>query len=437
MNPFKRYAEKLLLKSRKALFEKHFIQARQSAKMALRLDPSFEEAWLILAATLKPEDSIVYIQKVLNLNPHNEKARKAMRWVKSKLTDKPNAGIPLLPYEKELAAINNGDELNSTKRKSFTKQVLTRWQTLLSIICLLLIILIATFAPLLSPLNKIGSSQWFKVICESHFCIPAPPSHSFPLGTVDEFDVYHTLIWGMRQSLSFGLMTAAVAAIFGTFLGLISSYFGGWFDRMIMRVCDAFFAFPIIAGAALFIQTSILLMPPTNQMPSPIWNIAKNQIYTAAGGLNIIQSIIVKTDPILIALILFSWMGYTRITHSQVLAVKKEEFIIAARAGGANHYRIIFKHLLPNSITPSVVMATRDVGRMVVIQSSLTFIGIGDSSSWATILNLGKSWIIGPGGNLLTHWWVYLPITVALVFFGVTWSMLGDELNHWMNPRNL
>ena len=70
---------------------------------------------------------------------------------------------------------------------------------------------------------------------------------------------------------------------------------------------------------------------------------------------------------------------------------------------------------------------------MVVIQSSLTFIGVGDSSSWATLLNLGKDWIIGPGGNLLTHWWIY---TLVLVFFGVTWSIMGDELNHWMNPKN-
>jgi Tfp pilus assembly protein PilF len=94
MNPFKRYAERLLLRSREALFEKHFIQARQSAKMAIRLDPSLEEAWLILAAASKSEESVEYIQKALNLNPQNEKAKKALQWTKTKLKDKPPIGIP-------------------------------------------------------------------------------------------------------------------------------------------------------------------------------------------------------------------------------------------------------------------------------------------------------------------------------------------------------
>jgi ABC-type dipeptide/oligopeptide/nickel transport system permease subunit len=73
---------------------------------------------------------------------------------------------------------------------------------------------------------------------------------------------------------------------------------------------------------------------------------------------------------------------------------------------------------------------------MVVLQASFTFIGIGSSSSWSTLLNIGKDWIIGPGGNLITRWWIYLPITLAILFFGISWSMLGDEINHTLNPRN-
>jgi peptide/nickel transport system permease protein len=210
---------------------------------------------------------------------------------------------------------------------------------------------------------------------------------------------------------------------------LVSAYYGGWFDRLIMRICDAFLAFPIVAGVALFAQASTLLASSAAGLHS-------NSLNGSPAGFNIIQTVLMNLDPILIALIFFSWMGYTRIIHSQVLWVKKEEYIEAARTCGASHNRIIFKHILPNAITPSVVMATRDVGRMVVIQSSLTFIGVGGSSAWATLLNIGKNWIIGPGGNLLVRWWVYLPITLALVFFGITWGIMGDELNHWMNPKN-
>ena len=174
-------------------------------------------------------------------------------------------------------------------------------------------------------------------------------------------------------------------------------------------------------------------MTAANKNPTFFHNIT---IAAADKVPNFFQNLFLNADPIFIALILFSWMGYTRIIHSQVLQIKKEEYIKAARACGARNLRIIFKHILPNSITPAIVMATRDIGRMVVIQSSLTFIGIGGSSAWATLLNLGKNWIIGPGGNLLNRWWIFLPITLALVFFGVTWGFVGDELNHWMNPRN-
>ena len=120
-----------------------------------------------------------------------------------------------------------------------------------------------------------------------------------------------------------------------------------------------------------------------------------------------------------------------------MLRVKQTEYVEAAKAVGARHIRIIWKHILPNSISPAIVMGTRDIGRMVVIQASLTFIGIGSSSAWATLLNTGKDWIIGPGGNLFTRWWIYLPITLAVVIFGVSWSLLGDEINHWMNPKNI
>jgi len=173
------------------------------------------------------------------------------------------------------------------------------------------------------------------------------------------------------------------------------------------------------------VQLSVLLSASNTNLADPTEAIP-----------NLFQTIIMKSDPILIALILFSWMGYTRIIHSQVLQIKKEEYVKAANVCGARNFRIIFKHILPNSVTPAIIMATRDIGRMVVIQSSLTFIGVGGSSAWATLLNLGKDWIIGPGGNLLTRWWIYLPITLALVFFGVTWGFFGDELNHWMNPKN-
>lgn len=429
MKLFNRYSEKLLLRSQQALIEKRTADARRIANKALRLNKSLEEAWLILAASSKPKDSIPYLQKVLEMNPNNQKAEKGILWANTKIKEANDNHLEILTIDKETLAFIEKNKENERHVKSFFRQIASRWQTLAALICIMIIVIVAAAAPLLAPVADPEGSPWYKVVCERYHCVPEPPSGLYPLGTVKEFDVFHTLIWGVRQSLFFGLITASITALIGTLLGLVSAFYGGWFDRLIMRVCDAFMAFPIVAGVALFAQASVLMTASNT-------NLASNQITEANMIPNYFQAQLIKMDPILIALILFSWMGYTRIIHSQVLQVKKEEFIKAAHACGARNFRIIFKHILPNSITPSIVMATRDVGRMVVIQSSLTFIGVGGSSAWATLLNLGKDWIIGPGGNLLTRWWIYLPITLALVFFGFTWGIMGDELNHWMNPKN-
>ena len=442
MKLFKRVADRYLDRSRLALADKQIEYAKQFAKKAVILNHSLVEGWLIMAAVSEPEESFGYLQKVLKLDPQNIKAIKGITWVKSFLKDPSENKLNFPSSETRVRELLTRNESN--KNNTFLRRLLSRWQSVLALIAVLLIIIIAASAPLLAPdANPVGS-PWFKVVCERITCYPEPPGITLPLGSIKEFDVYHTLIWGFRQSLIFGLLTASITAFIGTTLGLVSAYYGGWADRMIMRICDAFFAFPIVAGVALFAQASILLTISTQSQRSVLMTAANknpnffhNMAMAAADKVpNFFQNIILKADPIFIALILFSWMGYTRIIHSQVLQIKKEEYVKAARACGARNFRIMFKHILPNSITPAIIMATRDIGRMVVIQSSLTFIGVGGSSAWATLLNLGKNWIIGPGGNLLNRWWIFLPITLALVFFGVTWGFVGDELNHWMNPKN-
>ena len=442
MNLFNRAAERYLVRSRSALSEKRINDAKRFAKKALTLNRALIEAWLIMAATSEPAESYRYLQKVLEIDPQNSRALKGITWVKGFLKNSSDNNSDLPAIETRALELLNQKEI--LKNNPFIRRLLSRWQSVFALFAVLLILIIAVAAPLLAPKTDPAGSPWFKVVCERVTCFPEPPDITLPLGSIKEFDVYHTLIWGFRQSLIFGLLTASITALIGTILGLVSAYYGGWQDRLIMRICDAFFAFPIVAGVALFAQASTLLSISTQNQRSVLMTAAdKNPTFfhniamaTADKVPNFLQNLFLNADPIFIALILFSWMGYTRIIHSQVLQIKKEEYVKAARACGARNLRIIFKHILPNSITPAIVMATRDIGRMVVIQSSLTFIGVGGSSAWATLLNLGKNWIIGPGGNLLNRWWIFLPITLALVFFGVTWGFVGDELNHWMNPRN-
>ena len=407
-----------------AIKERNAAAARCFAQKAVQLNRDLEEGWLILAATSSNQDCIGYLNKVLEINPENIKARNGLEWA---LSEFGNSDTKNLTKQKAAFAQSITSSFLGVNDESFTeigwnpkknerslfRIVFHRWQSIFALLLVAFIVAVAALAPLLEPLDDPTGPRFFKIACDKFRCVPEPPSDAFPLGTVKEFDVYHTVIWGTRQSLVFGVSTAIITALIGTLLGSLATYAGGWLDKIIMRVCDAFLAFPIVAAVALFAQVITLINPITERLTAEQFDAIPQQ-------LGLLQKMVINTDPILLALILFSWMSYARIIHAQVLKIKQAEYVEAARAVGTRHRRIIWKHILPNSLSPMIVMGTRDIGRMVVIQASLTFIGVGGSSDWATLLNIGKDWIIDPGGNLLTRWWINLPITLAVIFFGIS-----------------
>jgi peptide/nickel transport system permease protein len=216
------------------------------------------------------------------------------------------------------------------------------------------------------------------------------------------------------------LTTALLTALVGVLVGAVSAHVGGWFNNSIMRLTDAFLAFPLIAGVVIF-QQLISMTTPTAENPT--------------GEPNVFTLLFEELDPLVLALILFSWMPHARITNSLVMRLKQADFILASRSLGAGHFRVVFHHLIPNTVSSAVVLAARDIGGMVVLQATLTFIGVVDGSEWGALLAVGRRWIIGAGGNPLQYWWVFIPATLALVLFGVGWNLLGDGLNDWLNPR--
>jgi peptide/nickel transport system permease protein len=232
-----------------------------------------------------------------------------------------------------------------------------------------------------------------------------------------QYDIYHTLVWGTRSALRFGLIVALSAAVLGVLIGAFSGYLGGVVNGLTMRVTDAFLTFPTIAGVWLFRQ----LMPVPGYDDSLTWA----------------QKLIVdlKLHPVMITLILFSWMPYARIINANVSQLKQREYVIAARSVGAGNVRIILRHLLPNALAPAIVLAARDVGAMVILEAAFTFIGIGGNTEWGILLATGRDYVIGVAGNPLAYWWTFLPATLTLVLFGVGWNLLGDGLNALLNPR--
>jgi hypothetical protein len=150
-------------------------------------------------------------------------------------------------------------------------------------------------------------------------------------------------------------------------------------------------------------------------------------------GSSPIQILLGYISPMMLSLILFLWMPYARMTNSIVISLKNTEFIQASRALGSSSIRTVFRHIIPNSIAPSIVLMARDVGGVIILQATLTFIRLGGDSPWGDMLSQGRSYIINAGG-LLRYWWVYVPATVAVMLFAIAWNMLGDGLNDVLDP---
>lgn len=298
------------------------------------------------------------------------------------------------------------------------RRFLRPWQNLLACLILAAFVLAAVLAPLLSPPEDPEDPSPFRVVGKSYDQVPRPPSAEAPLGTAPgQLDIYHTLVWGTRSALRFGLTVAVTTALIGTLIGAVSGFFGGAVNGLLMRITDAFLAFPAIAAVLLFRQV---------MMPATIWS-DLTPFQQSLADLHL--------DPVLVTLILFSWMPYARLASANIVQLKQTEFVQAAVSVGAPNRRIVWRHLLPNALSSLIVLAARDVGAMVIVATAFTFVGLGTSTEWGTLLVNSRDYVIGSNGNPLVYWWVFLPVTLALVLFGIGWNLLGDGLNDLLNPQ--
>jgi len=309
-------------------------------------------------------------------------------------------------------------------------------QNWLGLIIVLIFVAVAIAAPAISPQTP-DDLGYFKRVGQFSDLTPHPPSQVAKFGTLPgQFDVFHTLVWGTRNALQFGLLVALLSAFIGIIFGAVSGYAGGIVNNVMMRISDAFLAFPVIAGVVFLQQLHSVVMATaggTFSLHIPLFLDPSETVREISP----IQKLLELVDPLMLSLILFSWMPYARLVNSMVLGLKRMEFVQAARALGASPFRIIGRHLIPNSVSPAIVLAARDVGNVVLLQATLTFIQIGGNSPWGELLARGRNFILGPGGSLLTYWWVYIPATLVVVIFGVSWNLLGDGINDAMDPGSI
>ncbi len=222
-------------------------------------------------------------------------------------------------------------------------------------------------------------------------------SRTFLLGT-DQYgrDIFSRLLYGSRISLSIGFLVVLISVTLGTVVGVSSGYFGGWVDNIAMRLVDVLIAFP-----ALFL---ILIIIAT----------FGNSIYL-----------------IVVTLSFTGWMGVARIVRGQVLSLKEQEFILAAKSLGLSNLRIIFRHLVPNALTPVIVAATLRIGSIILTEAGLSFLGLGvqpPTPSWGNIINEGRD-------SLLNHWWISTFPGMAILSTVVCFNLIGDGVRDALDPR--
>lgn len=224
-------------------------------------------------------------------------------------------------------------------------------------------------------------------------------------------DIYSRMIYGLRVSLIIGVASAIFATIVGVTVGSIAGLRGGWFDDALMRVTDIFLAFPFLV--ALLVVRNFL-----GELPflTPI-----------VGSKTSIRFII-------LLFVIFGWMGVARLVRGSVLALKEREFIESARALGASNFRIVFRHLLPNSIGPILVALTNTVVGAIIGEATLSFFGFGpDAGSGDT--SLGLLVADAKGGATSGYWWMVVFPCALLCLVALCINFIGDGLRDATDPK--
>jgi peptide/nickel transport system permease protein len=251
-----------------------------------------------------------------------------------------------------------------------------------------LIVLMAVFAEQISPYDPIQIVSGKRGVA---------PSRDHPLGW-DHVgrDLLARVIFGSRVALVVGLVASAVAVTIGVAVGAAAGYFGGWVDSALSRLTDTLMAFPLIA---LLIVLAAVLGP--------------------------------SLTTTLIVIGVTTWARYARVVRADVMSLKEQEFIVAARAAGVKDYRIIWRHILPNVLAPVIVLATLGVGGIIILESALSFLGLGiqpPNPSWGGTLADGRAFIT-----------LYPHISIApgiMIFLTVlAFNLFGDGLRDALDPR--
>jgi len=282
--------------------------------------------------------------------------------------------------------------MGETKKRStfqiVKRRLLRDKATVIGLSIIFLAIIVAIFAPFIVPYDPVEPNYSETL---------QPPSLEHPFGT-DEFgrDVFSRVLYGTRYALLVGIGVVMIEAVIGVTLGTIAGYFGGKIDNIIMRIVDVFLSIPTLVLAIA--------------------------LAAALGG---------GLKNVIIAAGLIMWVGFARLVRSEVLKIKQELYIEAAKAMGISDLKIIFRHIIPNALSPIIVYTTLSMPSAILISAALGFLGLGvqpPTPEWGVMVSEGKEF-------LDTGWWVSVFPGLAIFMLSMAFNIVGDGLRDALDPK--
>ena len=281
--------------------------------------------------------------------------------------------------------------------------------TIVSFAVVVVLFLLAVFAELVAPTNPfdVGSLNLM-----NGFTPPMQPNaftgEVFPLGTDDQGrDLLSAIIFGLRVSLFVGLTAVILAMVLGVSLGLLAGYRGGWVDSLIMRAADIQVTFPSILIAMLIFGVARGLLPPSMRDELAI-------------------------SVLIISIGLSEWVPFARTVRGTTLVEKEKEYVQAARLIGLSRGQIMLRHILPNVLSPVLVIATITLALAIIAEATLSFLGVGappTEPSLGTLIRIGQDFLFSG------EWWILIFPAATLLALALSVNLLGDWLRDILNPR--
>jgi peptide/nickel transport system permease protein len=302
-----------------------------------------------------------------------------------------SAGVP--PPEGAAATVIEG---RSPWRLAYERLRRDR-ASMISLGVIVLIILMAIFAPVVAAITGHGVYEQFRTTGLSPDGLPVSPSSHFLLGTDDQGrDILVRVAYGARISLIVGVVATLLEVVIGTVLGLAAGYFGKVVDTVIARVIDIVLSIPFL----LFAISLVSISHPSLTI-------------------------------VIVVIGIFGWAAVARVVRGQVLSLREKEYIEAARALGAGPWRIMFIDILPNIVAPIIVYASLLIPVTIVIEASLSYLGVGvppPTADWGTMIS-------GAQQVYQQAWWYLLFPSAALLITTVAFNIFGDGLRDALDPR--